>query len=238
MTVKNNEENTPVSASAEVAPTADAISGSVNPNPNNNSNNNSPKPLAAVDPVNVEPVLVGLGLTPSALEALSVQTTALEEVLRGFAGIPASERTRFRLQARGNVPQGNQVKDLAGQFAESVPGASGAETLQALDNARNAVRSERARLQAAVLRLEDAETQVNREFQRRVRLARASLQTDSTFGSADLRQQVERTKLRRKKKKTAGAPAAGTGNGAGTGSVSGTGGSAGSSPAAVHPAQA
>ncbi len=233
MTVENNAENTPVSASAEVAPNADAISGSVNPNPNNNNrNNNSPKPLAAVDPVNVEPVLVGLGLTPSALEALSVQTTALEEVLRGFAGIAANERKRFRIQAKDNAVRSNQVKDLAGQFAESVPGASGAETLHALDDVRNAVRSERARLQAAVLRLEDAETLVNREFQRRVRLARASLQTDSLFGSADLRQQVARTVTRRPKRKKAVAPSAGTGNGAGTV------GSVGSGSAPVHPAQA
>ncbi len=225
MPVKNNAENTPVSASAEVAPSADAISGSVNPN---NPNNNSPKPLAAVDPVNVEPVLVGLGLTPSAIDVIRAANTEFEAAVGSLAVIAANDRRRFRQQARTDTLSTDRMKDLTGQFGSRVPGAAGNATLAALDVASDQMRTEVARLSATFSRLEDVNTLLVREFVRLARIARASLTTDSRYAGSELRQQLKLAGGRRRPKK---GPAAGTA----TGTDNGTGSSTPTSPGGKPP---
>ncbi len=159
----------------------------------------------------VEAILAALGVAPGALETLEAQTVVLESILQPFLSIGAAERTRYRLQARGDIARADKVKDLSAQFAGSVP-AETAATLAGLDAVRDRIRAEAARMRNALLQVEDAETLVSREFQRRTQAARAALQVGARFGDeVGLSQQVRRT-TRRRRPKAGAMPVSGNGS--------------------------
>ncbi len=220
--MNNTEKENSGVASQDVAPVAPGAGNSAP----EKKKNVVPASVGAL--TDVEAILDALGVAPGALDTLEAQTGVLESILQPFVSIGAVERTRFRLQARGNIARTDKVKDLTAQFAGSVP-AETAATLAGLDAVRDRIRAEAERMRNALLQVEDAETLVSREFQRRTQAARAALQVESRFSAVGLRQQVRKTTRRRVVK-----PVAATGSGNGSTAPSTTVTGAGNPAAAAH----
>ncbi len=153
------------------------------------------------DPARSESALDSIGIPSDALAVIASLNAQFEALSERLPKLDAEERLLFRLQARGNSEQADRVKDLSAQFSALVPGSSTAPILHALDDARDQFRSELARMQATFIRMQDVATFLNRDYLRRVRAARAALRSESRYSGAGLREQVQQTIIRRRKRK-------------------------------------
>ncbi len=173
MPVKNNAENTSVSASAEVTPTADAISGSVNPNPNNNL-----KAAGASDaPAIVLPAQsAARSVTSEFLAALDALIGQTESIAAPLPTIDAARRTVILRQANADPGFALRLKTLLsrldGEGTAPVPKA----LVEALAAAASVLSEKESHLVAAVGRIRDLAVLVRRELVFQLRIAKSALE--------------------------------------------------------------